>query len=65
MLVIHGGMDYRVPLTEALSTFTSLQLKKIESKLLYFPEENHWVLKPENSVKWYSEVIAWLDKFTK
>ena len=65
MLVIHGGMDYRVPLTEALSTFTSLQLQKIESKLLYFPEENHWVLKPENSVKWYTEVIAWLDKFTK
>ena len=65
MLVIHGGMDYRVPLTEALSTFTALQLQKIESKFLYFPMENHWVLKPENSVKWYQEVLGWVDKYTK
>lgn len=65
MLVIHGGMDYRVPLTEALSTFTALQLQKIESKFLYFPMENHWVLKPENSVKWYQEVLGWVAKYTK
>ena len=58
-------MDYRVPLTEALSTFTALQLQKIESKFLYFPMENHWVLKPENSVKWYQEVLGWVDKYTK
>lgn len=60
MLVIHGGLDYRVPLTEALSTFTSLQLQKVKSKFLYFPKENHWVLKPENQIKWYDEVFAWM-----
>ena len=65
MLVIEGGKDYRVPLTEALSTFTSLQLKGVESRFLYFPMENHWVLKPENSVKWNEEIIAWLDRFIK
>ena len=63
MLVIHGGLDYRVPLTEALSTFTALQLQKVESKLLYFPLENHWVLKAENQIKWYDEVFAWLKTY--
>ena len=63
MLVFHGGKDYRVPLTEGLSTFTALQLKNVESKMVYFPKENHWVLKPENSVKWNKEIIAWLDKY--
>lgn len=63
MLVIHGGMDYRVPLTEALSAFTSLQLKKVDSRLLFFPLENHWVLRPENSNKWYEEIFAWMDKY--
>lgn len=64
-LVIHGGMDYRVQLTEALSTFTALQLKNVESRFLFFPQENHWVLKPENSIKWYEQVLGWLDKYTK
>ena len=59
-LVIHGGKDYRVQLTEGLSTFTALQLKKIKSRLLYFPMENHWVLKAENSIKWYEEVFRWM-----
>ena len=65
MLVIHGGNDYRVPLTEGLCTFTGLQLKEIESKFLYFPQENHWVLNPPNQVKWYEEVLNWFDKYTK
>ena len=65
MLVIHGGNDYRVPLTEGLCTFTGLQLKKVESKFLYFPQENHWVLNPPNQVKWYEEVLNWFDKHTK
>ena len=64
MLVIHGGLDYRVPLTEALSVFTSLQLKNVDSKFLYFPLENHWVLKPENQVKWYDEVFDWIKSHT-
>ena len=48
---MHGGKDYRVPLTEGLSAFTSLKLKGIDSKLVYFPKENHWVLKPENQIQ--------------
>lgn len=65
MLVVHGGRDYRVPLEEGISTFTALQRKGVESKLLYFPEENHWVLKPQNSVQWHDEVLGWLDAHTK
>ena len=64
MLVIHGGLDNRVPLTEALSMFTSLQLKNVDLKFLYFPLENHWVLKPENQVKWYDEVFDWIRSHT-
>ena len=63
MMIIHGGKDYRVSLSEGLGVFTSLRMKKIESKFLFFPEENHWVLKPENSIKWYDEVLGWLDKY--
>jgi acylaminoacyl-peptidase len=62
-LVVHGGRDYRVPLEEGISTFTALQRKGIDSKLLYFPEENHWVLKPQNSVQWHDEVLGWLKKY--
>ena len=65
MLVIHGGRDFRVPITEGLSTFTSLQLKGVESKFLFFPLENHWVLNPPNQVKWYEEVLDWFDNHTK
>ncbi len=65
MLVIHGGRDYRIPLAQALGTFTTLQRRGIPSKFLYFPDENHWVLKPQNSAQWYDEVLGWLDKWTK
>ncbi|MFT3839986.1 MAG: S9 family peptidase [Myxococcaceae bacterium] len=65
MLVVHGGKDYRVVDTEGLSTFTVLQRKGIPSKLLYFPDENHWVLKPQNSVQWHKTVLDWLDQWTK
>ncbi len=64
MLVVHGGRDYRVPLEEGIATFTALQRKGVESKLLYFPEENHWVLKPQNSVQWHEEVLGWLNAHT-
>ncbi len=56
MLVIHGGQDFRVPLTQGLGTFTALQRRGIPSKLLYFPDENHWVLKPHNSILWHETV---------
>ena len=62
MLVIQGEQDFRVPLEQGLSTFTALQRRGIESKLLVFPDENHWVLKPENSLRWHREVLGWLDQ---
>lgn len=59
-LVIQGGKDYRVPEDQSLSAFTALQRKGIESKLLYFPDENHWVLKAQNSILWHDTVKDWL-----
>ncbi|WP_298580759.1 S9 family peptidase [uncultured Luteimonas sp.] len=64
MLVVQGEKDYRVPVDQGLSTFTALQRKGIESKLLYFPDENHWVLKPHNSILWHDTVNAWLKRHT-
>lgn len=60
MLVIHGELDYRVPVTQGIATFTALQRRGISSKFLYYPDENHWVLKPHNSVQWHNEVNKWL-----
>jgi len=65
MLVVHGALDYRVVDTQGLSVFTALQRRGIPSKLLYFPDENHWVLKPANSILWHETVIDWLDRWTK
>ncbi len=65
MLVIHGALDYRVVDTQGLSTFTALQRRGIPSRFLYFPDENHWVLKPANSVLWHETVLAWLDRWCK
>jgi dipeptidyl aminopeptidase/acylaminoacyl peptidase len=64
MLVVHGALDYRVPETQGLSTFTALQRRGIPSKLLAFPDENHWVLKPANSLLWHDTVLAWLGDHT-
>ncbi|QCO68156.1 S9 family peptidase [Luteimonas yindakuii] len=60
MLVVAGQNDFRVPIDQSLSAFTALQRQGIPSKLLYFPDENHWVLKPHNSVLWHDTVNAWL-----
>ncbi len=65
MLVIHGAQDFRVVDTQGLGTFNALQRRGIPSKLLYFPDENHWVLKPANSILWHETVIAWLDQWLK
>jgi dipeptidyl aminopeptidase/acylaminoacyl peptidase len=65
MLVIHGGRDFRVADVQGLSTFNALQRLGIPSKLLYFPDENHWVLKPHNSILWHDTVLAWLDRWCK
>ena len=64
-LVIHGGKDYRVVDTQGISTFTALQRRGIPSKFLYFPDENHWVLKPANSILWHDTVLGWMDQWTK
>jgi len=60
MLVIHGELDYRLPVTQGLQTFTALQRQGIPSRFLYFPDENHWVLRPNNSMQWHETVLAWL-----
>ncbi|QQR72533.1 MAG: S9 family peptidase [Holophagales bacterium] len=65
VLVVHGGKDYRVVDTGGIATFTAAQRKGIPSKLLYFPDENHWVLKPQNSIQWHDTVLDWLDQWTK
>ena len=65
MLVVHGARDYRLPETEGFSAFTALQRKGVPSKLLYFPDENHWVLKAKNSILWHDTVIGWLDQWLK
>ncbi|HEX7339261.1 MAG TPA: S9 family peptidase [Rhodanobacteraceae bacterium] len=64
MLVIHSGHDFRIPLTQGLGAFTALQRRGIPSEFLTFPDENHWVLKPHNSVKWHDTVNAWLKRWT-
>ena len=60
MLVVQGQLDFRIPAEQGIATFTALQRRGIESKFLYFPDENHWVLKPQNSVLWHDTVNAWL-----
>jgi dipeptidyl aminopeptidase/acylaminoacyl peptidase len=63
-LVVHGGLDFRVPDSQGIAAFTALQRQGIPSELLYFPNENHWVLKPADSVQWYDTVLAWLGHWT-
>jgi dipeptidyl aminopeptidase/acylaminoacyl peptidase len=64
-LVIHGALDYRVSEVEGLAMFTALQRRGVSSRFVRFPDENHWVLKPENSVQWHEIVLDWLDQWTK
>ena len=63
MLVIHGQQDFRIPVEQGIALFSALQRKGVESKFLYFPDENHWVLKPQNSVLWHDTVNAWLNRY--
>lgn len=65
LLVIHGELDYRVPVGEGLQLFTALQRQGVESKLLVYPDEGHWVLKPQNSELWYNTVLEWFDNHLK
>ncbi len=64
-LVIHGELDYRVPIGEGLQLFTTLQRRGVPSKLLYFPDEGHWILKPQNSELWHRTTFDWFDQWLK
>jgi dipeptidyl aminopeptidase/acylaminoacyl peptidase len=65
ILIVHGQKDYRLDLSEGMQAFTAAQLKGIPSKFLYFPDEGHWVLKPQNSELWYKTVLGWIGEWTK
>ena len=65
ILIIHGGNDFRIPYTESLQAFNTAQLLSVPSKLLFFPDESHFVLKPQNSILWQREFFAWLDQYLK
>jgi dipeptidyl aminopeptidase/acylaminoacyl peptidase len=65
MLVIHSANDFRIPVDQGIAAFTVLQRKGIPSEFLEFPDENHWVLKPQNSVQWHDTVNKWLHQWTK
>jgi dipeptidyl aminopeptidase/acylaminoacyl peptidase len=64
-LVVHGQRDYRLDVSEGFQLFTTLQMEGVPSKMLYFPDEGHWVLKPQNSQLWYKTVNDWVDQWTK
>jgi dipeptidyl aminopeptidase/acylaminoacyl peptidase len=64
-LVVHGQLDYRLDVSEGFQLFTTLQRLKVPSKMLYFPDEGHWVLKPQNSELWYKTVNGWVDSYLK
>ncbi|GJQ21766.1 MAG: peptidase S9 [Bacteroidia bacterium] len=65
VLVIHGQLDYRVDVSEGFQLFTALQRQGVKSKMLYFPDEGHWVMKPANAELWYQMVLDWIDEHTK
>ena len=62
MLLIHGAKDFRVPISESLRLWTDLSRHGVEAKFLFFPDENHWVLKPQNARVWYETVLSFLDQ---
>jgi dipeptidyl aminopeptidase/acylaminoacyl peptidase len=65
MLVLHGERDFRIPYSQSLGVFNALQRRGIPSRLVVFPDENHWILKPQNSIQWYREVHGWLDRWLR
>ena len=63
-LVIHGELDFRIPYSQGMALFTALQMQKVPSQMLMFPDEGHWVLKPQNSALWYKTFLDWVGKWT-
>jgi dipeptidyl aminopeptidase/acylaminoacyl peptidase len=64
-LVVHGLLDYRVPDAQGLAYFDLLKAREIPSRLVFFPDENHWILKPRNSQLWYREFFAWFERWVR
>ena len=64
-LVMHGEQDFRVPVDQGMQLFTALQMQKIPSKIVLFPDEGHWILKPQNSVLWYNQFLEWIGEWLK
>lgn len=64
-LVIHGQLDYRVPVGQGFELFRTLQTRGVESRMIYFPDENHWIMKPNNSIYWYNQVQDWMTRFAE
>jgi dipeptidyl aminopeptidase/acylaminoacyl peptidase len=64
-LVLHGELDYRVPVGQGMQLFTALQMMKVPSKMVLFPDEGHWILKPQNSLLWYKTFLEWVGEWTK
>ncbi|WP_281212639.1 alpha/beta hydrolase family protein [Shewanella insulae] len=64
-LVIHGQLDYRVPVGQGFELFRTLQTRGVESRMIYFPDENHWIMKPNNSIYWYQQVKDWMTRFAE
>ncbi len=65
ILVIHGELDYRVPVDQGMAAFNAAQMMGVPSRMLLFPDENHWILKPQNSVHWHREVFSWIEKWCR
>ncbi|MCB9169511.1 MAG: S9 family peptidase [Flavobacteriales bacterium] len=63
MLVIHSDLDFRIPVSQGIGVFTALRSRGVPSEFLHFPDENHWVLKPQNAMKWHRTVFNWLDHY--
>ena len=65
LMVIHGGMDYRVPVDQGMAAYNAAQMMGVPSRLLIVPDENHWILKPQNALMWHREYFRWLDTWCK
>ena len=65
ILVVHGELDYRVVFTQGMTAFNAARLKNLPAEFLYFPDENHWVLQPQNAILWQRTFFDWLDRWLK
>jgi dipeptidyl aminopeptidase/acylaminoacyl peptidase len=63
ILILHGEKDYRVPVTQGMEAFQAAQLRGVPSRFVYFPEENHWILRPQNSILWSRVFFEWLEQW--